>query len=60
MTTTNLSFAQQVKDLQEQWDKDSRWDGIERPYSAEDVVRLRGTVQPEYTYAKTGRTNCGS
>lgn len=54
MTTTYLSFAQQVKDLQEQWDNDSRWGGIERPYSAEDVVRLRGTVQPEFTYAKNG------
>lgn len=54
MTTSNLSFAQQVKDLQAQWDNDSRWEGIQRPYSAEDVVRLRGTVQPEYTYAKNG------
>ena len=54
MTTTNLSFAQQVKELQEQWDTDPRWKGVERPYSAEDVVRLRGTVQPEHTYAKNG------
>ena len=44
MTTTNLSFAQQVKELQEQWDTDPRWKGVERPYSAEEAVRLRGTV----------------
>ncbi|MTJ02742.1 isocitrate lyase [Idiomarina piscisalsi] len=54
MTTTNLSFAQQVKELQEQWDNDPRWKGVERPYSAEEVVRLRGTVQPEHTYAQNG------
>ena len=44
MTTQNLSFAQQVKELQKQWDTDQRWKGVERPYSAEDVVRLRGSV----------------
>lgn len=31
-----------------------RWDGIERPYSQEDVVRLRGSVQVEHTLARLG------
>src|SRR5947207_15451988 len=31
-----------------------RWDGIERPYSSEDVSRLRGTVQVEHTLARLG------
>jgi isocitrate lyase len=31
-----------------------RWTGIERPYSAEDVERLRGTVQVEHTLARLG------
>src|SRR3954469_20705804 len=31
-----------------------RWDGIERPYGAEDVERLRGTVQVEHTLARLG------
>ncbi|MDW8106708.1 MAG: isocitrate lyase, partial [Armatimonadota bacterium] len=31
-----------------------RWQGIRRPYSAADVVRLRGSVQIEYTLAKLG------
>ena len=31
--------------LQERWIQDPRWTGIERPYSAKDVVRLRGTVR---------------
>jgi isocitrate lyase len=33
---------------------DGRWHGIRRPYTAEDVVRLAGTVQPEHTLAKMG------
>jgi isocitrate lyase len=31
-----------------------RWEGIERPYSSEDVLRLRGTVQVEHTLARLG------
>src|SRR5881275_1222742 len=33
---------------------DGRWKGIERPYSSEDVLRLRGTVQVEHTLARLG------
>src|SRR5256886_967881 len=33
---------------------DGRWKGIERPYSAEDVRRLRGTVEVEHTLARLG------
>jgi len=40
--------------LQEAWQTDARWQGIERPYSAEDVLRLRGSVQIEHTLAKLG------
>ena len=43
--------AQQLRDS---WAKDPRWAGIRRPYSAEDVVRLRGSVQVEYTLARLG------
>ena len=31
-----------------------RFDGIERPYSVEDVLRLRGSVPIEYTLARQG------
>jgi isocitrate lyase len=31
-----------------------RWEGIERPYTAEDVERLRGTVHVEHTLARLG------
>src|ERR1043166_4040501 len=40
--------------LQERWIQDPRWTGIERTYSAKDVVRLRGTVQVEHTLACLG------
>ena len=32
----------------------NRWDGITRPYTTEDIERLRGTVQIEYTLARRG------
>ena len=40
--------------LLNQWNTDPRWRGIERPYSAEDVLRLRGSVKIEHTLARLG------
>jgi isocitrate lyase len=40
--------------LEDEWSGDDRWSGIERTYSGEDVVRLRGTVCEEHTLAKLG------
>ena len=40
--------------LEARWRDDARWDGIERTYSATDVVRLRGSVVPEQTLARLG------
>ena len=40
--------------LKKQWQEDPRWQGIERPYTAEDVLRLRGSVKIEYTLARLG------
>jgi len=40
--------------LQEEWDTDPRWKGILRPYSPEDVLKLRGTLKIEYTFAEAG------
>ena len=37
-----------------QWDQSERWKGIERPYKAEDVLRLRGSLRIEYTLANEG------
>ncbi len=40
--------------LEKEWQTDPRWEGITRPYSAEDVLRLRGSVKVEYTLARLG------
>ncbi|MBV8080515.1 MAG: isocitrate lyase [Actinobacteria bacterium] len=40
--------------MEREWATNPRWQGIERPYSAEDVVRLRGRVVPEHTIARLG------
>jgi isocitrate lyase len=44
----------QADQLQATWANNERWRGIERTYSAEDVVRLRGSLVPEYTLARNG------
>ena len=43
-----------IDDLDNQWQHDRRWAGITRPYSADDVVRLRGTMRIEHTLARAG------
>lgn len=43
-----------IAQLERDWRENPRWQGIQRPYSASDVVRLRGSVQIEYTIAKLG------
>ena len=44
----------QIKKLQKEWDSNSRWKNVRRDYSAEDVVRLRGSFIPEYSLATRG------
>jgi isocitrate lyase len=44
----------EAKALQHQWETDPRWNGIVRPYSAGDVLRLRGSVKIEHTLAQLG------
>jgi isocitrate lyase len=45
---------QTAAELAKSWETDERWKGITRPYTAEDVVRLRGSVPIEYTIARMG------
>ena len=40
--------------MEQSWKMDERWVDVERPYSADDVVRLRGSVKIEYTLARLG------
>ena len=51
---SRIEFDAQVTALKRLWDTDSRWRGIRRDYTAEDVVRLRGSVQVEETLARHG------
>ena len=52
MTTTKQN--QIAAEIQKDWDTNPRWKSVKRNYSASDVVRLRGSVQPEHTLAKRG------
>jgi isocitrate lyase len=51
MTTVT---AKREFDITTTWKSDPRWSGIERPYTAEDVDRLRGTVHIEHSLARHG------
>ncbi len=51
MSTNTLPSAEQ---LRHEWSNNPRWAGIRRDYSADDVVRLRGTVHVEHSIAKIG------
>jgi isocitrate lyase len=52
--TSNERIRLEAEPLRAYWSTASRWTGIERPYAAEDVIRLRGSVQVEHTLAKLG------
>src|SRR5918911_3724541 len=43
----------QVTEIEQEW-RSPRWEGITRPYTAEDVARLRGSVKIEHTLARMG------
>lgn len=45
---------QQAAALQHDWDTDPRWAGVRRGHTAQDVVRLRGSLQVEHTLARCG------
>jgi isocitrate lyase len=52
--TPDARIQVQADQLDARWRDDPRWRGIERTYTATDVVRLRGSVQPEQTIARLG------
>ncbi|MDB2589977.1 isocitrate lyase [Candidatus Thioglobus sp.] len=49
-----MSRQDQIKALEKDWAENSRWKDVKRNYSAEDVIRLRGSKPIEYTHAKDG------
>ncbi|WP_169076992.1 isocitrate lyase [Microcella alkalica] len=49
--------TQTAAELETAWKTEARWSGVQRDYSAEDVIALRGTVQVEHTLARRGAEN---
>jgi len=46
----NLSASEMTKN----WQSDPRWNGVQRPYTSDDVIKLRGSIQVEHTLARLG------
>src|SRR4051794_6270464 len=51
---TKLKAVRDPKQIERDWENNPRWDGITRDYTAEDVLRLRGSIDVEHTFAKMG------
>jgi isocitrate lyase len=49
-----MATNQFAAELRNDWTTNPRWKGITRPYTAEDVDRLRGTIRVEYSLARLG------
>lgn len=47
-------MQKEAEALRKEWETNPRWKGVRRDYSAEDVVRLRPSIQVEHTLAKRG------
>ena len=54
MTTGNYDRNAEIRKIEKDWAENPRWKGVERTYTAEDVVRLRGSVKRENTLARRG------
>jgi isocitrate lyase len=52
--TLNGKYSQQIEALKQEWAANPRWQGITRPYAAEEVVKLRGSIQLDHTLARMG------
>ena len=52
-------IIKQAESLKDDWQNNPRWADVYRPYSAEEVVRLRGSLVVEHTLATRGAQNCG-
>ena len=52
--TPQARIQAEADQLETRWRDDARWQGLERTYTATEVVRLRGSVVPEQTLARLG------
>ena len=48
------THEQKIHNIRQEWASNTRWAGIKRPYSAEEVLKLRGTMPIQYTLAQRG------
>ena len=51
---TEQRIREQAADLERRWSTDPRWKGVERTYTAEDVIRLEGSFRVEHSIARAG------
>lgn len=49
-----MNKQEKIQQLEQEWKTNLRWKGITRPYTAEEVVKLRGSYQIEHTLARLG------
>lgn len=49
-----MKNEENIKNIEKEWAENPRWKGVERPYSAEEVDKLRGTVEIKYSIAEMG------
>jgi isocitrate lyase len=54
MSEREARIRREATDLARTWAREPRWEGIERPYAAEDVLRLRGSFRIEHSIARRG------
>ena len=52
--TCHMIMPDEIDEVTQEWENDPRWKGIERPYSAEEMLKLRGTLRLDYTFATIG------
>src|SRR5689334_5249953 len=54
MAPRSLRAVTDPQKLEREWDSNPRWEGITRDYSADDVLRLRGSIEIRHTLAELG------
>jgi isocitrate lyase len=57
MNTRPGDQTQTAAELETEWKTSARWNGVQRDYTAEDVIALRGSVAEEHTLARRGAEN---
>lgn len=51
-----MNKQERAEALRKEWESNPRWKGVARPYTAEEVINISGSVQIEYSLARNGAT----